>query len=204
MFEFIEKVIYINLEKRTDRKESIVVELQKYFPKEKIERFNAIKHQRGNIGCTLSHIAVLELAISQGWKNYLVVEDDAVWSNFSNGSHILEKLSKENFDVIQLGSTFTQFNPHTYRVYNCLTTTAYIVNQKYYSILLENLKEGLTKLIETNQGPLYAIDVYWNSLKLKDLWYVVFPSLLIQKEGYSDIEERNVNYDQFFKMGKFI
>lgn len=35
IFHFIEKVIYINLEKRNDRKESIEKQLLLYFPPEK-------------------------------------------------------------------------------------------------------------------------------------------------------------------------
>jgi GR25 family glycosyltransferase involved in LPS biosynthesis len=94
MFEFIEQVVYINLDHRVDRRIEIEKELSQYFPIEKITRFSAIRHDHGGIGCTKSHIAVLEMAKEKGWKNYLVVEDDAIFSNFGKGYPLLEKLVK--------------------------------------------------------------------------------------------------------------
>lgn len=198
MFEFIDKVVYINLEHRTDRKEQIEKELQKYFPNEKIQRFNAIKHQRGNIGCTQSHIAILEIAIKENWSNYLVVEDDAIWSNFDKGYSLLEVLTKNNYDVIQLGSTYTQYDKNTYKTTKAWTTTAYIVQQKYYNTLLENFKEGLYFLTETGIGPRFAIDVYMGILQKRDNWYAIVPSLMIQSEGYSDIEKAVIDNGRYF------
>ena len=80
MFEFIEHVVYINLEHRKDRRENIEKELS-IFSSEKVQRFDAIHEpKRGHLGCSKSHIEVLKLAIKFGWKNYLVVEDDAVFN----------------------------------------------------------------------------------------------------------------------------
>jgi glycosyl transferase family 25 len=197
MFEFIEKVIYINLAYRNDRREQIERELRKYFPSEKVQRFNAIRHLKGNIGCTMSHIAVLELAIENKWKNYLVVEDDAVWSQQSS-YQILEKLIQKPYDVIQLGSTYTEYDKETYKSSKAWTTTAYIVQEHYYSVLLENFKEGLQKLIETGIGCQFAIDVYMGHLQQKDSWYVVVPSLMIQRPGYSDIEKYVIDNGKYF------
>jgi glycosyl transferase family 25 len=195
MFEFIEKVVYINLEHRTDRKQQIE-DVLKIISPEKVIRFNAIKHAHGGVGCTLSHIAVLEMAIAHGWKNYLVVEDDAVWSNFKQGYSLLEQLIQNSYDVLVLGSASTIHN--NYKLVNCQTTTAYIVNQSYYTTLLSNFKEGLSLFLSTGIYHQYAIDQYWKRLQSKDTWYVVVPSLLVQRPGYSDIEKKNTNYIKEF------
>ena len=50
-WEQITKVIYINLEDRLDRKTQIENELS-VIPENKIMRFNAIKDEKGYIGCT--------------------------------------------------------------------------------------------------------------------------------------------------------
>ena len=198
MFEFVEKVVYINLEHRTDRREQIELVLSN-IPKEKIVRFDAIKHSRGNIGCTMSHIAVLEMAIENKWKNYLVVEDDAIWSSNSISSYqLLLKLIQNSYDVIQLGSTYTEYNKQTYKCSKAWTTTAYIVQEHYYQVLLENFREGLRKLTETGIGPYFAIDVFMGHLQKKDNWYVVVPSLMIQGPGYSDIEKSVINNGRYF------
>ena len=95
MFEFIEKVVYINLEHRKDRKEETEAELLKYFPAEKVVRFDAINQKPGSFGCCKSHIAVLEMAKENKWKNVLIVEDDASWDpRFDAQYLILEELIK--------------------------------------------------------------------------------------------------------------
>ena len=197
MFEFVDKVVYINLEDRTDRKEQIENELQKYFPIEKIQRFNAIKHQHGGVGCVQSHIAILEMAIQNNWSNYLVVEDDAMWSNFQKGYPLLEQLIQKSYDVITLGTAHAIYSPEL-KLFSGQTTTAYIIQQHYYRTLLANFKEGCNLLIQTGNWSIYALDQYWKRLQQKDNWYCVIPSLMIQAPSYSDIERRQVNYSNEF------
>jgi len=202
MFDFIDKVVYINLERRTDRRISIEAELARFFPHWKISRFGAIHHEKGYIGCTMSHINVIELAISRGWKNCLIVEDDAIWSNKAEGYLLLKKLVKQPYDVITFGTTFTIYDRETYKLHGGQTTTAYLVNSHYYQTYLDNMKEGLVKLIETGNKKQYAIDSYWKRLQAKDNWYCIMPALMIQKDGYSDIEKSYTKYDNFFKLEK--
>jgi glycosyl transferase family 25 len=195
MFEFVEKIVYINLEHRTDRKQQIEDVLKDV--SDKVIRFDAIKESHGGVGCTKSHIAVLEMAIREGWKNYLVVEDDAVWNKFETGYHQLEQLSIIPHDVIVLGSVFARVNDQ-HRIFSCQTTTAYIVNSEYYETLLSNFKEGLNGFIGTGNYSLYAIDQYWKRIQPTGLWYAVLPSLLIQSAGYSDIEKSVIDNGRYF------
>lgn len=194
MFEFIAKAVYINLEKRKDRKEEIEKELKKYFPEDKILRFNAIEDTRKGIGCSLSHIGVLEMAIENKWDNCLIVEDDLIWSNFDIGYEILEKLIKIKYDVIMLSSTYSDIDNKNYRLKKGQTTLAYLVSKSYYEILLENIKEGLKNLIETKIYHNFALDVYFKKLQEKDNWYGIFPNLCVQRPTYSDIEKNFRNY----------
>jgi glycosyl transferase family 25 len=67
--------IYINLEHRKDRNESTLKELSKiniHNP----ERFNAVKTENGAIGCSLSHIKCLEIAIKNNYQYIMICEDD--------------------------------------------------------------------------------------------------------------------------------
>ena len=189
----IEKVIYINLAHRTDRRQQIEGELS-VFPPEKVIRFDAIKNENGLIGCVMSHIAVLEMAMHEGWKNYLVVEDDMIWKNYHNGIEILNRLINSKYDVIMLGGYYVNYNKQTYKLISGQTTTSFIVNQSYYITLLNNFKEGLNKLQETNNSREYALDQYWKRLQAKDDWYNI--ELCIQRPSYSDIEKKLVNYQQ--------
>jgi len=196
MFEFIEKVVYINLEHRTDRRAEIESELSR-FPPEKVQRFNAIKHERGAAGCTKSHIAVLEMAIAEGWSNYLVVEDDATWVNFDKGYQLLENLSKNPYDVIVLGSVYPRIDS-TYKLSSCQTTTAFIVNNHYYETLLQNFKESLNGFLQTGNYPTYALDQYWKRLQPHGNWYAVVPSMMIQRASFSDIDQCFRDNRQYF------
>ena len=109
-FGFVDHVVYINLDHRTDRRAEIEAELAPYFAPEKVTRFSAVKRDNGALGCTASHIAVLEMAKANEWKNVLVVEDDAMWrpEHFEEAYGNLERLS-ETYDVIMLSSTFTRW-----------------------------------------------------------------------------------------------
>jgi len=196
-FNFIDKVIYINLEERVDRKESITKQL-KYFPDDKVIRFNAIKESPGYLGCSKSHIGALEMAIQNNWKNVLIVEDDMVWKNFDKGYNLLEKLVKNPYDVILLGAPNPEHNKDTLKLIKGQTCTAYLVNKHYYQILLNNFKEGLNNLITTHIYDKYAIDQYWKNLQNIHTWYVVEPPLCIQKEDYSNIHNMIVNYENQF------
>jgi glycosyl transferase family 25 len=197
MFDFVEKVVYINLEHRTDRRAEIEHVLSA-IPPEKILRFNAIKESHGGIGCTKSHIAVLELAIENKWKNYMVVEDDAVWSGNAQASYdLLLKLIQNPYDVVTLGTVYAKHDSN-YKLTSGQTTTAYIVQERYYPILLQNFKEGLQGFLETGNYPVYSIDQYWKRIQPRDNWYCVIPSLMIQRAGYSDIEKSVINNGQYF------
>jgi glycosyl transferase family 25 len=197
MFEFVEKVVYINLDHRTDRKQQVEEELTKYFSTDKIVRFSAIRHANPGVGCGMSHIAVLEMAQREGWKNVLILEDDAVWSNFDTGYLLLQRLIQNSWDVIMLGGTHCKYELD-YKLLSGQTTTAYLVNSHYYTKLISNIKEGVARLIRTGNWPLYAIDQYWKVLHRNDKWYVVIPSLMIQSPSYSDIEKKNVDYRKEF------
>ena len=41
---------------------------------------------------------------------------------------------------------------------------------------------------------MYAIDRYWFLLQEKDLWFLLTPLTVIQREDYSDIEKKRTNY----------
>jgi glycosyl transferase family 25 len=198
MFEFIEHVVYINLDRRVDRRIEIEKELSQYFPVDKVQRFSAIYHDHGGIGCTKSHIAVLEMAKEKGWKNYLVVEDDAIFANFGNSYPILEKLVQNKYDVIVLGAVVQKLDMSNYKLYSGHTTTAYLVNNHYYDKLLGNFKDGLNGFLLTGQYHTYAIDQYWKRLQAVDNWYCVVRSLMIQRPGFSDIEKRMLNNGVYF------
>ena len=199
MFDAIERVVYINLDERVDRKLQVQQELLKVFPAEKIQRFAAIRTDFGGFGCSMSHIAVLEMAKREGWSNVLIVEDDFVWaSRIDASAKVLTRLMSNPYDAIVLGGTLIRCDMASLKLESCQSTTAYIVDRIYIDRMLENYKEGLQKLQETGDYPTYALDQYWKRLHASGRWYIVMPIMGAQRPGYSDIEKRNVNYLRLF------
>jgi hypothetical protein len=64
---------------------------------------------------------------------------------------------------------------------------------------LLNFEESLKKLTENKQW-YNCIDQRWNLLIVKDNWYGIDPVLLYQRDGYSDIENKNRNLKYLFNI----
>jgi glycosyl transferase family 25 len=191
MWEFVEKVVYINLAHRVDRNEHMQ-RVTKTFG-DKVIRFDAIPHESGLIGCAMSHIGVLKMAIENNWKNVLILEDDAEWNNLDATYPKLEKLASNPYDVILLSGGCV-ISHDSGKLISAQTATAYLVHSNYYQTLLNNLEEGLILQRETKLPHLYANDQYWKHLQHKDNWFITVPLLMYQRPDYSDIEKRYVDY----------
>ena len=199
--DIFENTFYINLEHRTDRLGHVQNELKKIGIKG--ERFNAIKTKSGAVGCTLSHIKCLELAKERNYEEVFICEDDIT---FTNPKLFLENLQKfcDNddimWDVLIVGGNnvppYKQYYDYCARVFNCQTTTGYIVKQDFYDIIIKNFKEGLFNLMKNPENKReYAIDIYWKKLQMENFWYMITPPTVTQYTNYSDIEERETHYD---------
>lgn len=82
----VDQIYLINLDRRTDRWEQCKHELERVgIPLERVHRMSAVQHTVGAIGCSLSHVAVMCHAISNKFKNVMVLEDDC---------HFVQPLSK--------------------------------------------------------------------------------------------------------------
>jgi GR25 family glycosyltransferase involved in LPS biosynthesis len=201
-FHDIKNVLYINLDSRIDRRTHFESQFTKmeFAP----QRFSAIWNADGAIGCSMSHVACLELAIQNDWDHVMVCEDDATITNPGQLVYQVNQfLNRFNdaWDVLLLAGNnyqpFRQESPECVRVANCQTTTAYVVRRPYFETLLANFKDGLKKLIaEPRQQPKYAIDQYWKNLQRTDRWYLIVPITVIQRADYSDVSKQRVDYSQ--------
>ena len=194
-FGFIDQVVYINLDERTDRREQTEAELARYFPAEKVTRFSAIKNDFGALGCTMSHIGVLELAKAKQWKNVLVVEDDLKWnSDFDQNYPLLERLVKNKYDAIVLATTRAEWYLSSLKLITSRTASCYLVDSGYYDAILSNFRESRDLLKVSKDKGNHAVDMYWMRIQTRDNWFIVIPCLSHQRPGYSNIENRMVDY----------
>ena len=136
----ITNIFYINLEHRTDRKEHVETELLKIGLIG--QRFNAIKMDNGAIGCSMSHLKLLQDAVKHNLEHILIVEDDITFLNptlFINQINNFFKLHNNSWDVILFAGNnippYQNIDDTCIKVSRCQTTTGYLVNGHYIKIL---------------------------------------------------------------------
>jgi GR25 family glycosyltransferase involved in LPS biosynthesis len=183
----IDGVFYINLDKRTDRREEIENELQRMNIKG--ERFSAIEHVYGLIGCLQSHLEVLKLAKRRKYKNVLILEDDFEFlvSSDEFRKQIRSALSIQ-YDVIMLGYNIQKsvsFNNSLLKILEASTASAYIVHHTFYDRLINLYTSSLPLFIKTKDN-FYANDKIWRELQPKSAWYAVKERIGRQRPSFSD------------------
>ena len=159
--ELLENCLFINLDKRVDRLEHVTKQLEMMGING--ERFKAVETKDGAIGCTMSHIKCLELAKARGYEQVFICEDDIEFTNKEVFLRSLDKFYKEGpvWDVCILGGNngppYSVYSDYCVRVFNCQTTTGYIVKKHYYDVLIENFRESVRNLIrEPENKKMYA------------------------------------------------
>lgn len=190
---------YINLHSRPDRKQHVENQLKSIGIN--AERFNAIKMSNGAIGCSMSHLKIIETAKANNWEHVLIVEDDIL---FTDPKLFVEQFNKflynhKDFDVALIAGNnlppYKRIDDSCVQVTHCQTTTGYIVQKHYYDVLIKNYKDGILCLMkEPANHFVYAIDKYWFNLQDIHKWYLITPLSVTQREDYSDIEKRPTNY----------
>ena len=151
---------YINLKKDEKRRKRI----QSYDFKLKTKRFGAIKDPCGHLGCTLSHITLLENLYNKNEHDdtyYMIIEDDIFISDFNKYNIYLKNIKNlikhESVDMILLcGSNkiLDVENNYGKGFYKCLranTTTGYIVKRSFIPSLINKFNISKKKLIFINQ-----------------------------------------------------
>lgn len=199
--EDIQNTFYINLSHRIDRKEHVEQELNKIGILN-VNRFEAINNENGAIGCSMSHLKILQNAISNKLGHVLIIEDDITFLEpevFKKQFRKFMELHGKQWDVVLFAGNnmppYETIDNTCVKVTRCQTTTGYLVNGHYLRILADNIKRGLTHLIRNpTEHSIYAIDKYWFVLQGLGRWYLITPLTVIQREDYSDIENKITNY----------
>jgi len=211
--DVLDGIMYINLEDRKDRYNSILNEFKKAeIPENLIHRVDAVLNKVcGYLGTVDSHIKALEYAKEKKWKRFLILEDDAIF-NYPK-ERILYIISefykkyKNNWDVLMLSTYWTEMidtdTDFIKKLVYGTTFTSYIVNHHYIDKFIENLKEGKQLLydevekwkISNPKEKLYitsnALDQYSSKIQRRDNWYITKPYLCIQSPNlYSSTLER--------------
>lgn len=204
IMEKIDAIVYINLDKREDRREEIEDELQRLHLS--AERFPAILHDPGIVGCGKSHLSVMKTAKERGYKNILILEDDFVFLvdelMFTMVTHNVFTDLRDDYDVCMFcyqnlveNTTAEKKAPYLKRVYNANNASAYLINGDYLDVIIKLYEDAIPKLEQTGEHWNYANDQVWTQLQERDRWYCVSPRIGKQRSGYSDNAKSFMDYD---------
>ncbi len=184
--EFDIPILYINLDKRTDKKEHMEKLLDGY----NYERVSAVQDDNGYIGCAKSHIKCMEIIIQKGYDRCIILEDDFTWLDDNNFNNL--NIPDLDFDIFLFCNNIKKYksiDKDFNRVEWATWTSGYMVNKTIVEDLRYNLIEGMTKLSAKKKIQNY-LDWYWNKLFDKYMAVGLNKKVASQLNGYSDIQNK--------------
>lgn len=206
--EFFDKTYCVNLDRRTDRWSEAMDEFNKFNLTE-VERISAVdgkttpiqlKNRNTNvseIALVLTNIKIIENAKQQGLKSILILEDDVEFTDEVNNISEYFKFLPEDWDMIYFGGNHNThmrvsppkiINEKVCKLHQTYSTHCVGIRETAYDTILDNLKD-LTK----------QLDVVYSDLQKKLNVYSFYPMIATQRVGYSDIQNKTVDYKWLIK-----
>ncbi len=182
------KIVCINLTSRLDRKKRVKADMKKQ--NLNFEFFKAKQHKNTKRGCLESHLTVIKQNLGAG--NLMIIEDDI-------------KFLEEKFEMPQFPDQFDMlyFGGLIHQNYNEIIDGKWVRMQCQYAhayVINMNNKELVDDILTNGWKFEGEIDkFYMNDIHPKYKCYMSVPMKISQREGYSDIEKANVNYDGLFE-----
>ncbi len=193
-FEF-DAIYCLNLDSATGRWEAIQRRFQHLGIARRVRRFSAIETPESHhVGCALSHRAIVETAERMGWRNVLVIEDDAIFLGgaLDHLRRIIAELKTQDWDVFHMGghkwgAEFPKAPGCSHLRSPCweLTCTQVVAyNRSVFPKILADLPPDLDGIREWIKSH-HAIDIYLRGVKkryLSDPSVASQPTLLAQED----------------------
>jgi len=186
----IEKKIVINLKRRTDRLEQINLPFDyEIFEATdgKVEFADYQPKKQGFMGCWDSYRRLFNKIKEENIEYTLILEDDVeVVENFQERLNNVISELPDDWDLLYLGGwnvgdivKYSDKLNHAKKVY---TTHAFIVRQKFVDTVIKGINERQWK-----------VDVLISDILPLGNCFICNPILAWQREGFSDIENRETN-----------
>jgi GR25 family glycosyltransferase involved in LPS biosynthesis len=209
----LDKIYYINLDVRTDRREHIennVKEpLLEWFDETLWTRLAAVDRTkeastpRRAAGCSLSHLKIWKDAIDNGYKHVMIFEDDFEFIiEPSKFYYLTNELFRDfpnfticNFAYNNLKPLYPiENNSNFFKSWDIQTTGGYIADVNFLkNKLMQPTINSVRKLNENQPTAFWAIDVVWKKFQNDPNW-LLMKRAGKQLAGVSDIEKMNVDY----------
>jgi glycosyl transferase, family 25 len=201
--QHVDWVVYINLDKRVDRRTRMEEQLDAFGIR--YDRFSAVAHEFGIVGCTRSHLEIYKMAKLRGARNVWILEDDLEFlvSRQELETTVCDLFTQcPRFDVAMLAYKLLEHDDRFCgetamytRALCAQTASCYIVQAHYYDVLIRLYEEALPLLEHTRQHWLYANDQIWKLLQTTDTWVATKKRVGKQRDGYSDNAECFMSYN---------
>jgi GR25 family glycosyltransferase involved in LPS biosynthesis len=187
--DYFDKVVVINLDRRTDRMERLGAQLDELGIE--YERFSAVDGKELGISPviagTMSHVAVMK---KYPQKNVLILEDDALFvDNFQERfDEVMQTLPKD-WDVLYLGALLGEGTGEVRPVNKDWSRQVVTTGAQAYCIKEVRLPYFIEKL----DGYEWYIDIGLRVFAEQYNAYVAQPNLVTQFPSYSDLRLKEVN-----------
>jgi GR25 family glycosyltransferase involved in LPS biosynthesis len=196
----IDNIYCVNLERRPDRREQASKEFQKF--NLDFEFFTGVDGHKlnvkstikpGHVGCVLSHLNLYRYLKTIEGSVFMITEDDVVFSSdFIDIFLDRIKAVPDDWNLLYFGGNHNGISPKMvsqkiHRLQKTYTTHCYLVK-----------KSSLDSLINEFDTPNIfdsEVDVHLSRIQTKLPCYGFFPPIAWQREGFSDIEMKSVEYN---------
>lgn len=205
LFDRFDKVYCINLEHREDRKNHILSQCVKYDLGD-LSFFKAINGNNimnpyripnGCVGLILSNIEIIKQAKNNNYKSILILEDDCYFTNEVLNIDSYFDALPDDWDMMYVGGNHNthmgdlppkKINEKIVKLHNTFTTHFIAINHNMYDVILERLSKFNS-----------PIDVIYAGIQKTYNVYSTSKAIAKQLNGYSDIENKVINYDWLIK-----
>lgn len=221
-FDYFDKIFCINLSTRKDRWDLCESQFNSFDIKNNLEKFDAVfcnypylnKKQNAQLGCFLSHYKVLKKAQSNNYKKILILEDDFIFNfNYKETLCSLNDCFEElpnDWDLFYLGVYFVK--GYDYEAKINYSNNLFKLNTGFTTHAICYSRDGISKMLNCmnrffNKNMLLSStyeSLDWFLVKeflYQNNCYASKKFLCGQREGFSDIENKFIKYDNLFLKG---
>jgi len=206
LFDRFDKVYCINLKRRPERLQEFTDEVNKFNLGE-FEVFEAIdgnniKNTRRQLkpseqGLIESNLKIIKECIQKKYNNVLIIEDDCMFSEEVLNIDEYFKHLPNDWDMLYMGGNHnTHVNVNPPQIINEKVCKLHHTFSTHFVAINRSLFEELDFILNITNEPL---DVCYTGIQKNKNVYSFYPAIAKQRIGFSDIQNRNVDYNWLIK-----